>query len=255
MTPAVVRLPPTDDPVVSILMVLHRGGTDALVALAALAQHTTVAIEVIVIDNASPDGSGALVRISTAGITFVANSTNLGFGPAMNQAADLARADVLCLLNPDLMVGPGWISPLLELLHNTRVGAVSPVLLHRDGSIREAGSRVDAQGWTHQVTELANRQPHRVDYASAACLLVRKRAFADVGGFDGRYRLAYFEDVDLAFSLAAAGWETWLEPTVCVQHSRTDTDADGSAQQLSHENHTRFVDKWANELAKRSVRA
>ncbi|CAN5593605.1 hypothetical protein BH10ACT2_BH10ACT2_00260 [soil metagenome] len=246
----ILNVAPVEHPVISVLMVLYRGGRDALAAISALIEHTSIPFEVIVVDNASPDASGALVRISTTGTTFVANPTNRGFGQAMNQAAELARGDVLCLLNPDVEVGSDWTSALLDRLDNDGIGAVSPVLLNPDGSIQEAGATVDRDGWTHQCTDASNTAPHRVDYASAACLLVRAKAFRDVGGFDPRYELAYFEDVDLAFAMSAAGWDTWLEPAVRVQHTGAVTDVAGASRRLSDQNHMRFVDKWRDHLAR-----
>jgi GT2 family glycosyltransferase len=243
---APVEIPWVDPPAVSILMVLYRGGVVALEALGSVAAHTTVPYEVVVVDNASPDASGAIVRMCTKGAVFVASPTNLGFGGGMNEAARHARAPLLCLLNPDVVVGPGWLEPLLAATERPGVAAVAPVLVYPDGSVQEAGSWIDSDGHTHAHTEPL---PRTVDYASAACLVLRKEVFDELGGFDERYFPAYFEDADLGLRLQQAGWSTVVEPSVTVIHHRGGTDAGDGAKHLAHANHAVFVERWRDVLA------
>ena len=257
MTP-LIRVARSDGPALSICMVLYRGGELALQALAAVAEHTDVPYEVIVVDNCSPDGSGLLVLAGTHGVRYLGNDSNLGFGPAMNQAVGAARAEVVCLLNPDTEVQPGWAAPLLARLGRPGAAAATPLLLERDGATpQEAGGIIDGRGLSHAVgtpswdDDGATVVGRVVDYASAACLAVRRDAFEAVGGFDPRYRLAYFEDADLAFALAGAGYRMWFEPASRVMHLRGGTDRGGTAIALALENHERFVDKWRAELLTR----
>lgn len=257
MPTSIVEFPVDGEPLVSVLMVLFRGGAMALDALRSVAAHTDVRYEIVIVDNASPDASGSLVRLSTRHARWITSTSNLGFGPAMNLAAGQARGRFLCLLNPDTLVQPGWIKPLLARLEWPGAVAATPVLWNLDGSIQEAGGVVDGHGFTHAIgtgdwafDDLA-RTARVVDYASAAALVVTAESFRGVEGFDERYRLAYFEDVDLAFSLARAGGQTWLEPTSRVIHRRGGTDVGRTALDLASENHARFVDKWGLELAGR----
>ena len=258
--PSVVTVEADHAPTLSICVVLYGGGHLALEALGAVVERTTVPYEVIVVDNCSPDGSGSLVRARTRGVRFVANRVNVGFGGAMNQAAEAARGRYLCLLNLDAIVTDGWDEPLIARLRDRAdVGAVSPLLLEPDGhTVQEAGSFVDRTGYTFPIGT-ASAGPlgpdalfARVcDYASAACLVLDRGAFEQSGGFDLRYRPAYFEDPDLAFTLAEHGWQTWFEPASRVCHVRGGTDANGRALTLVAANHPRFVEKWGVELARR----
>ena len=258
--PSVVSVEADHAPTLSICVVLYGGGHLALEALGAVVERTTVPYEVIVVDNCSPDGSGSLVRARTRGVRFVANRVNVGFGGAMNQAAEAARGRYLCLLNLDAIVTDGWDEPLIARLRDRAdVGAVSPLLLEPDGhTVQEAGSFVDRTGYTFPIGT-ASAGPlgpdalfARVcDYASAACLVVDRGAFEQSGGFDLRYRPAYFEDPDLAFTLAEHGWQTWFEPVSRVCHVRGGIDANGRALTLVAANHPRFVEKWGVELARR----
>lgn len=247
-------------PQVTIAMVLYRGGVDAVAALAAVAANTPEPYEVVIVDNASPDASGALVRLSVTGARFVFNDVNLGFGGAMNQAVALARAPAVCLLNPDTEVQPGWLDPLLRrLAGDGGCAAVTSLLLDPSGAIQEAGGVIDGSGHTHAVggpswelaaDVLGSRQ---IDYASAACLVVRRAAFLEIGGFSPEFFPAYFEDADLALRLSAAGWSIWLEPESRVVHRKGATDTGGSAQHLAHTNLLRFRSKWRTELARRPM--
>ena len=257
---SVVTVEADHAPTLSICVVLYGGGHLALDALASVVERTTVPYEVIVVDNCSPDGSGSLVRARTRGVRFVANRVNVGFGGAMNQAAEAARGRYLCLLNPDAIVTDGWAEPLIARLRDRPgVGAVSPLLLEPDGqTVQEAGSFVDRTGYTFPIgTAMAGPLgPDAIfarvcDYASAACLVLDRGAFEQSGGFDLRFRPAYFEDADLAFTLAEHGWQTWFEPASRVRHARGGTDANGRALALVAANHPRFVEKWGNELVRR----
>ena len=144
--PALTKLtvPETGTPLVSVVMVTYGGGETALEAIEALIEHTDASFELIVVDNASPDGTAALLEGSVAGAKIVTNDINLGFGSGSNQGASLASGRYLCFLNPDAFVQAGWLPPLLSAFErDERIGAVVPVFLHPDGRIQEAGSAVD----------------------------------------------------------------------------------------------------------------
>jgi GT2 family glycosyltransferase len=262
MSTPVVTVPAADEPVLSICTVLYGGGRLALQALDAVTRHTTVPYEVIVVDNCSPDGSGVLLRAGVRGVRFVANRHNAGFGGGMNQAAALARAPHLVLLNPDTEVTAGWAEPLVARAARPHVGAVTAVLLESDGTtVQEAGAVVDRTGFTFPIGSAPNGPmgpdahfARVVDYASAAALLVRSDAFERVGGFDPMFLPAYFEDVDLGFALAEAGLRTWVEPASRVVHHKGGTDTGGAASALLARNHPRFVGKWADEIGARPGR-
>ncbi len=244
-----IVVPRAEVPRLTIAVVLYRGGRSAIETLRSVVGHTAAPFEVIVVDNASPDASGGLVRLRVTGATFVFNGENEGFGGGMNRAVRLARAEAVCLLNPDIEVGPGWEAPLLETLdREPACAAVSPVLLHPDGSVQEAGAWVDSTGHSHPFTTPPDGA-RAVEYASAACLVVRRSAFLDAGGFDPAYHPAYFEDVDLAFRWRRAGRSVWVEPRSSVIHTGGVTSVGGSALRLAATNLQTFRIRWADELA------
>jgi GT2 family glycosyltransferase len=244
-------------PDVSVLLVAHGAWEWTERALAALDEHTRQPHEVIVVDNASPDGTAASVRMSHPGVVLIENADNVGFGPANNQAASVARAPVLVLLNTDAIVGPGWLEPLLAAVERRGVGAAVPQLLHLDGTLQEAGALLGADGTVAShgdggdPDDPAFRFPRAVDFGAAACMAVRSDLFAELGGFDDRYAPAYYEDADLCMKLGDAGWMTVYEPASRVVHARYASSSGEHARELSERNRDRFVKRWADRLVGR----
>ena len=248
----VLRFPPTPQPVLSIVLVVYTGWPVAVECLHRIVRHTSVPYEVIVVDNLSPDGSGAVLRACTTGAAFLPMERNVGLAAAQNRAIDRARGANICLMNPDVRVGDGWDVPLLDALTREAAGAASPVLVNSDGSLQEAGAVVVRSGHTYPVgppgvLELAApiAGTRRVPYASAACLVVRRAAVRAVGGLDERYHRAYFDDVDLCFSLRATGLDVLVEPRSQVVHLRGGTTPAMLSSRLFEINRERFLQKWS----------
>ncbi len=252
-----LAIPATGRPELSVVMVTHNAWEWTRRALEALLEHTDADLELIVADNASDDGTlEGLAAVE--GITVLRNSANLGFGPAANQAALRARAPLLLLLNTDALVHPGWLPPLRAVLEaDPDVAAAAPRLLHVDGSLQEVGSIVwgDAEVWPYGATRAAAAPEYRfrrdVDYASAACLLLRRSAFVDAGGFDPVYAPAYYEDVDLSLRLWERGLRTVCQPRSEVTHAGGASTDPGRRTRLLERNRPVFVERWRRLLGLR----
>jgi hypothetical protein len=136
-------------PEVSILVVTYGAPDVAKKCLALLAERTPPVAEVIVVDNGGPDSPAGFLSSHVHGATFVRNERNVGFGAANGQAAALARAPLLFLLNPDAFVNEGWLPPLLETAaRDPRAGAIAPRVLNADGTLQESGGLVFGRGLT-----------------------------------------------------------------------------------------------------------
>ena len=185
-TPNVIQFPEVARPDVTVVMVTYNRWDLTKEALRLLAESTEPIYEVVVVDNASTDGtSDELAKVR--GARILRNPRNLGFGPATNQGAAVGRGRHLALLNSDAWVRPGWLEPLIEVIDaDTSVAAVAPKLLYPDGRLQEAGSILwrDARVRQYGDGDVPNRPDYNfrrtVDYASAACLLVRRSAFVEV---------------------------------------------------------------------------
>jgi O-antigen biosynthesis protein len=253
-----MRFPAVDEPRVTVVVVGF-GGLDVLrEALDALRANTPPCYELVVVDNASPDGTTAWLRANVGGAQVLFNTDNIGFARASNQGAEAGVAPFVCFLNSDAIVQKGWLEPLLEAAEaDATVGAVVPLLLNEDGTVQEAGSIVDAEGFAfatgagESADALAHRFRRDVDFGSAACLLTSRTAFFDVEGFDPDYGVGYYEDVDLCFKLRRLGLRTVYEPNSRVVHLRHGSSTPGSARALMHQNRITFLDRWGSRLAER----
>jgi GT2 family glycosyltransferase len=255
---ASIRLPEVAHPRVSIVTVTYGAYQLAREAVEALVEHTEPCYELIVVDNDSPDGTGERLARELEGARVILNGENLGFGRAANQGAEAARAQLVCHLNSDTLVRPGWLAPLLEVLaHDAGVGAVVPMLLNPDGTVQEAGSVVDSLGWALALGSgddpelLEHRFRREIDFGSAACMLLRRRDFLRVGGFDSDYGTGYYEDVELCFRLAELGLRTVYEPRSQVVHVRFGSSSPELAGRMVHENRLTFFTRWHRRLEQR----
>ena len=206
----------------------------------AAADLTHVDWDAIVVDNASArDGIEALDGLPRTQV--IANTHNLGFGAAVNEAARETNAPLLWLLNPDCEVTPGAFRALRETLDaHTGCAIAAPRLLNADGSV-QASARGEPTAWTglfgrHSLLtrvfpsapEARRNLPAQdlvsagvesapVDWVMGAAMLIRRAAFDSVGGFDEGYFL-YWEDADLCLRLRQIGLSTRYVPRAIVRH-------------------------------------
>jgi GT2 family glycosyltransferase len=220
--------------------------------------HMDVPYELIVVDNASLDGTPERIRKQFGAVRLIQNHVNLGFGAANNQAAELAHAPLLVLLNSDAIVSPGWFGPLADVLERDRTaGAVVPRLLHSDGRLQEAGALLASDGTVFSLGDgddpeaFGYRFPRTVDFGAAACMVIRTESYRALGGFDPAYAPAYYEDVDLCLRLAERGLRTAFEPRATVVHGRFGSGSFEQARELSERNRRRFVARWGHRLRSR----
>lgn len=189
-----------------------------------------------------------------------------GYGVANNIGVQAARSDLLLLLNSDVLpVAPGWI-PRLAAAYRRRpgIGALGPKLLYEDGSIQHAGMAYtpagDGFGW-HTLPlfkglhrDLAGANLARPVLAvTGACLLVERRLFQAVGGFDEGYINGDYEDMDLCLRLAAAGHENWYEPAVELYHFEGSSYPRDLREMNSRYNRWRHWQAWGDWLQRREA--
>jgi GT2 family glycosyltransferase len=192
--------------------------------------------EVIVVDNASGDGSAEALA-ERPDITLVLNRENRGYAPAVNQAYARARGSLVLLLNSDATFAPGGLSRLVEFLdEHPEAAGVAPLYLNPDGSLQLHHFRFPTLAMTlasgnallmrlpffrrrfdrYRMLDADFSQPCVVPQPSATCLLLR-RAALDGDVLDERYPI-FFNDVALARSLAGRGWTLWMTPESVVYH-------------------------------------
>lgn len=242
-------------PSVSVVMVTYGAREWVERALAALRANTPPVYQLVLVDNASPDGTGRWLARHVEGATLCCNEVNVGFGPGVNQAVLAARGHYVCLLNSDAMVEPGWLEPLIADLEQVdSCGAVVPRFVNLDGTLQEAGAVVgsDAQtmalGYGDDPARPWYRFPHYVTYGSGACMCLRRSTFLAVGGFDPMYGKGYYEDVDLCLRLRAEGLRTVYEPRSVVRHVRGASIPGSEGARLREANAVVFRRRWSQVL-------
>jgi GT2 family glycosyltransferase len=215
-----------------------------------------VAYEVIIVLNDPTPERSAEIQSGVSGARVFSFRANLGFGRAINFAAERARGQYIVLLNDDCVVTRGWLEWLVETeQRRPRCAIVGSTNLHPDGTLQEAGSVVWSDGTTSCIGEgLAPEQmrfERRVDYISGGSLLINKRVWDELGGFDDAYYPAYYEDVDLCLRAAEAGWEVWYQPNSAVFHARSASTVEFFRNFLFDRARETFVARWSETLKTR----
>jgi len=247
-----------DEPVVSVIVPVY-GELDhtlrCLVSIGATDEKTPY--EIIVVDDCSRDATEATLS-GCHGIRYLRSDENGGFITSCNMGAAAARGRYLHFLNNDTTVLPGWLDRLVETIESVpRAGLVGSRLIYPDLRLQEAGGVV----WRDaSASNVGNRgdpwNPHYcalrdVDFCSGASILVSKELFDGVGGFDVRYRPAYYEDTDLAFEVREHGKRVLFQPASRVIHfegGTAGTNVERGVKKHQVINRRTFREKWSRVL-------
>ena len=243
-------------PDLAAVIVNYNAGPELRVALRSIAQEMAGRPwEAVVVDNASTDGSSDYVWEFAPQARVLSNTGNVGFGRGINQGVQATSAPLILIMNPDCRLERGAVRTMRgELERRERCAIVGPRVLDPDGA--EQGS---ARGDPNMLTGLFGRTgPLRhllpsssvsrrnvvnsdagsvtVDWLSGACMLVRRSAFDEVGGFDARYFL-YWEDADLCRRLRARSYEIRYVPAATAVHQvgRSSSTARAASIKAFHE--------------------
>jgi len=212
-------------PAVGVIIVNYNGGAYVLDALASIFCQTYKARRVVVVDNASSDGSPAAIAEAYPEAEIVALDRNVGFAAANNLGIDaLDDCQLVALLNPDAIAAPDWLESLVAAAHRHRGHASFASRVERaDGSglLDSAGDVYHVYGtaWSRRqgLPVAAAGESTEVFGPSGAAALYRRDWLLRVGAFDERF-FCYFEDVDLALRLQVAGGRCLYVPEAHVRH-------------------------------------
>jgi GT2 family glycosyltransferase len=213
-------------PFTSVIVVNYNGRHFLADCLGGLERQTLPRhrFEIILIDNASADGSAEYVRADFPGVRVVEASRNLGFTGANNLGFRVARGRYVVLLNNDARPEPGWLAALLGAADGERMGGVTSRVLFRNeprvvNSTGLVPYRDGRAGDRHlrQPDGPATRLPGEVFGGTGASLLLTRELLDDVGGFDSALFM-YYEDVDLAWRARLRGWRFVYAPESVVYH-------------------------------------
>jgi GT2 family glycosyltransferase len=194
-------------------------------------------LELIVVDNASDDGSAEMVKEAFPSVRIITNEQRLGFAPNNNIGMRETSGRYLLLINSDAWVQPGAIDKLAAFMDaNRQVGICGPRILNPDGSLQLSCRkfptvrsvlmrRIPPVRWLlperilteHMMEDWDHGSDRTVDWLLSACLLVRRKAVDEVGMMDDAYFL-YAEDVDWCWRMWQQGWEVYYVPEAEAFH-------------------------------------
>lgn len=222
---------------VTVSIVNHESRDSVLASLRALAGDTSrrAALQVVVVDNASLDGSAAAVREAFPDVEVVAREARGGYGANHNLALARAQGRHVLFLNDDARVQPGAIDAMAAYLDgHPEVAVAAPTVVHSDGAPQvslwprptaAADVRAALRLGRSRPAALHGTGPQAVGWAMGCALLVRREAAERAGGFDEGYFM-YSEEVDLCVRLADAGGATHWVPGATVVHDGQATTGD-----------------------------
>ncbi|MGY8751988.1 MAG: glycosyltransferase family 2 protein [Fidelibacterota bacterium] len=245
------------NPKVSII-IPHWNGIDILSeCLESLLQTDYHNLEIIVVDNASTDGSPDLISLNFPQVKLLENSQNYGYAGGCNRGAEIADGDYIVFLNNDTIQDSKWISPLVDFLNlNPKVAAVQPKILNfydreKFDYAGAAGGWLDILGFPFARGRVFNDQEkdkgqynkiRPVFWTSGTAFMIRKFDFESAGRFDESF-FAHQEEIDLCWRLHLMDKETWAIPSSVVFHKNGATLPMFSRkkQYLNHRNSLQMI--------------
>ncbi len=205
-------------PEASVIIVNWNGGAALGACVASVAAATRGRdVEVIVVDNASTDGSAEEAAGKHAGARLIRNPENVGFARGANRGISEAGSDVYLLLNPDAEISAEALDDLLAMVkEDGRVGIVGCGSVDAQG--REApGFEMSFPGQRGKSVAQREGKGRDVAWVSGACLATRRGMVDEIGPLDGSFFM-YYEDVDWCYRARQAGWRVVTLPGVTIRH-------------------------------------
>jgi len=223
-TGTLARTVPVQTSTASIIIVNYNGRAYIDKCLDSLREGGQLGYEVIVVDNASGDGSAEHVAARHPQVRLIRTETNLGFGAGNNLGARWARGEYLAFLNPDTEAGPGWLEALIAALQqDAEAGLATALVLLMDkrDRVNTCGNDMHLTGLTLCRGMGAHRDGFsktvEVGAVSGAAFAIRRDLFEALGGFDESFFL-YVEDSDLSLRARLAGYRLLCVPQAVVYH-------------------------------------
>jgi N-acetylglucosaminyl-diphospho-decaprenol L-rhamnosyltransferase len=239
-----------------IVVVTYSPGESLTRFLDSLALATSAGVDVILADNGSTDGAVELAA-ERPGVRLVRTGGNVGYGRAANLGVALSKAEYVVVANPDIVWGSGALDELIKaaeawpaggsfgpLIH-TPAGEIYPSARELPSLRRGIGHALFGWWWPGNPWTAAYRrergEPREgpAGWLSGSCLLLRRAAFDQVGGFNPSYFM-YFEDVDLGDRLGRAGWQNIYVPSAEVVHTGGHATAREPAQMAAAHHHSAY---------------
>jgi len=219
--------------------------------------------EVIVVDNASSDGSVEMLESEFPSVIRIINRENKGFGAANNQAFSIMKGNYALLLNSDTVLSHGSVNKLWNFCNtNEKAGIVCGQLLNADGSKQNSVASFPSLLTLVTNTSILeflfprrfpskrykHTSPIEVDSAIGACMMIRKKALDETGFFDERY-FFFFEETDLAYTMRLKNWKVYQVPDAFIYHLQGQSIGHNINSRIEfYRSRYQFLRKWHNPI-------
>ena len=251
-------------PSLAVAVLAYNGRAFLGACLDSILRQTPAPAELVVIDNASTDGSADFVAETYPAVRVLRHRENLGVAEGLNQAVAATRAPVIVLLNQDVELHDGCLAALADTF-TPSVAVVGAKLLYPDGTIQHAGGWLQRPLWLAQHDGIGEADdgrwdalrvadalaaspslapvPPDLEYVTGAVFAVRRGVWDSLGGMDTLFSPAYFEEVDFCFRARRAGWQVVYQPRAVATHHESTTLGRDSGAYLEryHRNRLRLL--------------
>ena len=224
--------------------------------------------EIIVVDNASSDGSMAMLAAEYPQVKIIANKENRGFGAANNQGFAVMEGRYALLINTDAILTAGAVQKLWDFAEaNPRAAIVCGQLLNADGSKQNSIAAFPTLLTLAVNTSLleylfprrypskryGHAGPLEVDSAIGACMMIRKKALDEVSFFDDRY-FFFFEETDMAYAMKRSGWQIYQVPDALIYHLQGQSIGHNARSRIEfYRSRYQFLRKWNGSMYYRTA--
>lgn len=239
-------------PSASVVVVSYNTAAHIVECIESLLDLDYPSVEIIVVDNASADGSVGMLRNRFPRIEVLDLPENKGFAGAASVGLFMAEGGILCTVNPDVRLDRGWMRAIASTLDDANVGIAGSRVLYPDGkTLQHAGGVVHYPLGTTDHIGRGERDrgqynlTRKVSFVTGAAMAMRRDVGRSLGFFDDDYFPLYYEDVDLCWRAEKEGLSTIYQPDALAYHKETVTlDRKGSLYySFYHTNRLRFVVK------------
>lgn len=257
-----LEIPQWENPTVSIIIPVYNQFAYTYHCVASILRNSgDVTYELIIANDCSTDLTTRIDEI-LPGVKCITTPENLRFLRNCNHAASYARGKYILFLNNDTQVQKDWLAPLVTLIECAQdIGMVGSKLIYPNGLLQEAGGILWRDGSACNYGNGQNpsmpqfNYVKEVDYISGASIMLSRKLWDEIGGFDETFAPAYCEDSDLAFTIRKMGYRVMYQPKSVVVHFEgisNGTDTTTGQKHYQVENQKKFYKKWKKELKKHS---
>ena len=211
-------------PLISIIILNYNAGDLLLNCVNSIFKSTYTNFEIILVDNFSKDNSQIRCKEKFKKIKLIENKENLGYCEGNNVGIRSAKGDFILILNPDTVVEPNWLEPLLDAYNSLGEGLYQPKILSLDKKqiFRSTGNQLHifGFGFARDQGKIDNDQTkaiEKIGYASGTCLYTSKKVLEKIGLLDS-FLFLYHDDLDLGWRAAQIGINSYYVPSSVIYH-------------------------------------